>query len=222
MKRALLLAAILSGCTVLDTANLEGPLVSSADSFQSVEMQPNSSANSRSAKIGFVEFDDLGFQKDRTAVKNVFDNIYQLNDRAATQPLLLVVFIHGWHHNADENDGNVKSFKQFLSQLQYEEDNISFASNKRQVVGVYIGWRGESNESLLNPLTYRTRKLAGLLVGEYGLQEILVELKAVRNSNDKNRLYRSGTALAAGFSIHQSCRIWSIAWFPPPAKTLRR
>lgn len=198
MKRFILLAILVSGCTTIEIQNLGAPFVSANDSFQSIDRPKDTPTTGKTAKIGFVEFDDLGFQKDPEAVANVFTGISQLNSKSVADPLLMVVFIHGWHHNAAPDDSNVQAFKEFLSQLQYEEDNVSFSSHKRQVVGVYIGWRGESNESIINPLTYRSRKLAGLRVGEYGLQEILVQLKTLRNSNNNNRLVAIGHSFGGG------------------------
>jgi len=198
MKKVLLLMLVLSGCASLDRDNLLGSFCSGVECYKDLEKHYLSTEANRSAKIGFVEFNDHGFQKDSLAVKNILDNISNLNRNPNTSPLLMVVFIHGWHHNASPDDSNVKSFEKFLINLQYEEDNISFSSTKRQVVGVYIGWRGESNESILNPITYRSRKLAGLRVGQYGLQEVLAELSLVRKGNDKNRMVSIGHSFGGG------------------------
>lgn len=108
------------------------------------------------------------------------------------------MFIHGWHHNAKPNDSNVETFKKFLINLQHEEDIQSVSRHKRQVIGVYIGWRGESNDSVLSALTYRSRKSAGLRVGQYGLQEVLAELAKIRKSNDSNRLVSIGHSFGGG------------------------
>lgn len=199
MKRLMLLLFVLAGCSSsLDTDNLKDPVYSAKDSFQTLDALEKTSPGKRSAKVGFVEFDDLGFQKSREAVDNVFTHIRNLNTDATSDPLLLVVFIHGWHHNAKPDDTNVTTFKNFLVNLQHEEDIQTVSRHKRQVVGVYIGWRGESNESVLSPLTYRSRKSAGLRVGQYGLQEVLAELAKIRKSNDSNRLVSVGHSFGGG------------------------
>lgn len=198
MKKIMLVVLILSGCVAADKDNLVGSFCSGAECYKELEKHDASSKKDRSAKLGYVEFNDLGFQKDPVAVQNTLKKISRLNVNPNSPPLLIIVFIHGWHHNASPNDSNVKSFERFLKNLQYEEDNISFSSIKRQVVGVYIGWRGESDESILNPLTYRSRKLAGLRVGQYGLQEVLAELSLIRNINEKNRLVSVGHSFGGG------------------------
>ena len=201
MKKILMmmLALSLSACATLDKDN--GPnqpsIYNANNSFQDVGQHEESTVDDRVAKIGFIEFDDLGFQRSPGAVKNVFKKLRDLNNQSST-PLLMVVFIHGWHHDAKPQDENVKSFKNFLKNLQYEEDHISFSTQKRQVVGVYIGWRGESNESKLTSLTYRSRKSAGLRVGQYGLQEILADLNKVRKQNANNRLVSVGHSFGGG------------------------
>lgn len=198
MKKLILTVMLISGCATMDNANLQGSFCSSSDCYQELDKHNDSDVSDRSAKIGFIEFNDHGFQKDPVAVTNILANISGLNSDREVAPLLLVVFIHGWHHNASQDDSNVKSFKDFLINLQYEEDNVSFDSTTRQVVGVYIGWRGESNESVFSPLTYRSRKLAGLRVGQYGLQEILAELSLIRESKRSNRLVSIGHSFGGG------------------------
>lgn len=195
VKFVFILFVLLSGCaTSMDTYNPD-PFCTGNSCYIELEKHTSSKGGDRNSKIGFIEFNDLGFQRDREAVRNILININELNNNS---PLLIVVFIHGWHHNANPDDSNVKSFKNFLINLQYEEDNISFSSNKRQVVGVYIGWRGESNESVFTPLTYRSRKNAGLRVGQYGVQEILAELNQIRLININNRLVSIGHSFGGG------------------------
>ncbi len=201
MKKLLLIVMLISGCAnldSLDTANLQEPFCAANDCYKMLENHASSKPNDRNAQIGFIEFNDHGFQKEPAAVKNILTNISDLNTDPDAPPLLLVVFIHGWHHNASPNDSNVKSFENFLVNLQYEENNVSFSSTKRQVIGIYIGWRGESNETVLSPLTYRSRKLAGLRVGQYGVQEILAELNLVRQSDRHNRLVSIGHSFGGG------------------------
>lgn len=198
MRNIILTILLLSACSSFDTTYATDSFCSAKDCYEELERHHSSKEGDRNAHIGFVEFNDHGFQKDPNAVLNILSNINELNRNSSTSPLLIVAFIHGWHHNANPEDSNVKSFKEFLVNLQYEEDNLSFSNKKRQVVGVYIGWRGESNDGLFSVLTYRTRKLAGLRVGEYGLQEVLAELNVIRESNQNNRLVSIGHSFGGG------------------------
>ncbi len=164
--------------------------------FLTLKKHSESDPSSIRARLGFVEFGDLGLRQHPAAVNHVFNEIHALNSE--DKPLLIVMFIHGWHHNAGADDTNVISFKQFLVDLQYEEDTASVSRTKRQVIGVYVGWRGESDNSWANPLTYGSRKSAGLRVGQYGLQEVLAELSKIRNSNGRNRLVAVGHSFGGG------------------------
>lgn len=51
----------------------------------------------------------------------------------------VIVFIHGWRHNARSSDRDFKGFSQFLSSFERNQDY-------KGAVGIYIGWRGASVE----------------------------------------------------------------------------
>jgi hypothetical protein len=81
-----------------------------------------------------------------------------------------VVFVHGWHHNAEPDDKNLKNFTKFLGLLE-EKSQVP-------VDGLYIGWRGDSFD--LPPLPEAVdfvsiwgRKRAAGVVGRSGVDEIL-------------------------------------------------
>ena len=64
-----------------------------------------------------------------------------------------------------------------------KDGNYPKAWNNRKVVGVYIGWRGESIDIRgVNNLTYWDRKAVAEQVGRGGVTEFLLKLeKALRN-----------------------------------------
>ncbi len=47
----------------------------------------------------------------------------------------LLIFIHGWHHNAAPTDDNFVAFQRFHRQM---------AKTNPGLIGLYIGWRGIS------------------------------------------------------------------------------
>ena len=49
-------------------------------------------------RLSFVEFDDQGQVNDRQQMYSVLDNYRALS---GTNDIILVVYIHGWHHNAE-------------------------------------------------------------------------------------------------------------------------
>lgn len=126
-------------------------------------------------RLGFVEFDDQGQVRDRgqlDAVLKYFESI------AGKEDVLLVTFAHGWHHNAGPDDDNVRNFSRLLGQLAEAESE----SGHRQVLGLYIGWRGESvNVPLLNYATFWDRKNTAHKVGANGVTEVLLRLEQIVN-----------------------------------------
>ncbi len=136
--------------------------------------------------LGFIEFDDQGQLFDRAQMSDVIDALYQ---RAAPQnrDLLMVVFVHGWKHNAAPGDGNIATFRQALQQLSRAERLISRDSGvpRREVVGIYLGWRGASlTAPLLKELTFWERKNTAHKVGRGGVTEVLNRLELLRLGKD--------------------------------------
>jgi hypothetical protein len=57
---------------------------------------------------------------------------------AISQPKLVLLYIHGWKHNADESDTDRVNFEKLVRSLRDRE------KGKRYVVGVYVGWNAEA------------------------------------------------------------------------------
>ena len=104
----------------------------------------------------------------------------------AGQPILLMVFIHGWQHDARAEDENLASFRDLLTQTALIEesrrrDANSAAVATRRVVGVYIGWRGRSIDVPgLDNLTFWTRKTAAMHVAEGSSRELFARLRGFK------------------------------------------
>ena len=97
--------------------------------------------------MGFVEFDDQGwfYNSNRTGGRWQIDVVMdEVRSEIKTNPLLIVVFVHGWKHNAKYDDENVKAFHGVLQQLGKLERQRSIENQKtvmRHVFGVYVDWR---------------------------------------------------------------------------------
>ncbi|MGH8177984.1 MAG: hypothetical protein ACREV5_17155 [Steroidobacter sp.] len=117
--------------------------------------------------LRFIEADDEGWFWDRTQA----DEAMQLIRReAAERDTIVLVFVHGWHHSAECCDGNVEGFRNTLSKLHSLRPNFN-------LVGVYVGWRGQSLPMPLNYLTFWGRKGAAERVGENDLKEFMSRLQ---------------------------------------------
>jgi len=92
----------------------------------------------------------------------------------------IVVFVHGWHHNASRDDENLKGFGAFLGKLnsRLAEDGVKVD----RIDGIYVGWRGDAYDLIipgewLDFPTIWSRKAASRRVGENGLRRIVDTLQ---------------------------------------------
>lgn len=174
---------ILSGCASneLYRHDYAECRVSATSRCDSSAVQLHSGGTAKETLLGFIEIDDQGQLRDRSQLKAVLDALYQAS---AKDSLLINVFVHGWHHNAAPDDANVASFKESLEQLSALENNIARGEQRlaRRVVGVYVGWRGESiTTPILNNLTFWERKSTAQDIGHLGLAELLLKFEEIAN-----------------------------------------
>ena len=133
--------------------------------------------------LGLVEFDDQGWLWDRKQMTAVVD---RFGEEDYANGLLIVVFVHGWKHNASFTDENVKMFRTNLTELAEMERQLSEEGGwrPRKVAGVYVGWRGLSNQAwLLRQLTFWDRKNTAQEVGRGGVTELYARLEDLRNNS---------------------------------------
>ncbi len=171
----------LSIITLLSITTLLGYVSNRA--YYSADSSKNSSLQETGGYLlGIVEFDDQGQFHDRQQLETLLDKL-----KAEERNLVIITFVHGWHHNAEETDRNLRNFKELLSKISLQEQKNH---KNRKIVGVYLGWRGESiSISYLNLLTFWGRKSTAETVGiQGGVTETLLELeKIVRRLKPKSR-----------------------------------
>ena len=134
--------------------------------------------------LGFIEFDDQGWFNQhenvgRQQMEALFRFLY-----AHDNDVLLVVYAHGWRHDASPCDENVACFRRLLEQLAFME---RYKGDSRTVVGIYVGWRGLSVSThpsglrFLELPSFWERKNTANRVGHGGVTELLTRLKDFRN-----------------------------------------
>jgi len=131
--------------------------------------------------LGFVEFDDQGQLRKRQQLDKVLDYFYPI---AGEQDVLLVSFVHGWHHNASLGDSNVMEFRNLLSRLAKAEaiNSRKHGHTPRKVLGMYVGWRGDSiTIPWVNGITFWDRKNTAQNVGAQGVAEVFLKLEEIVN-----------------------------------------
>ncbi len=128
--------------------------------------------------LGFVELDDQGWLWDRRQLYSVLD---ELSAAGAHRDLLMVVFVHGWKHNASVCDTNVACLREVLLRLDDIEEIAAGREGRpaRKVAGIYVGWRGLSLQGrLLSNLSFYDRKATAQRVGARGATEVLLRLES--------------------------------------------
>ncbi len=131
--------------------------------------------------LGFVEYDDQGQLRDPAQMQNVLGEFQRL---AAADDVLLISFVHGWHHSAKPEDGNIESFREMLGNVSIMEGigSKQQGRKKRKVIGLYIGWRGDSiTVPYVSGLTFWERKNTAHDVGQQGVTEVFLKLEEIVN-----------------------------------------
>jgi len=147
------------------------------------------------SEVFVVEFDDQGELWPTGERQFVLSRIEDLvRDMAqGGPPLTVLVFVHGWHHNAKAGDANLESFRSVLGKLAG-----SPAFSARRWLGVFIGWRGEAvSLPPLNFLTYWNRRNAAARVGGIPFAHFLADLATRVQSNDENMMLVIGHSFGA-------------------------
>ena len=139
---------------------------------------------------GFVEFDDEGWLYDPhgqpTQMQVVQSRLKkELSDpQYANTDFLVVAFVHGWHHNANDTDCNVHEFRAMLKVAndRYEAARIiNPKMHPRRIVGVYAGWRGESIDiDGINVTTVLDRRNAAERVAKGDVRELFAQLRKLQ------------------------------------------
>ena len=151
--------------------------------------------------VNYVEIDEQGILHDRAAAEDALAF-------AAAPPsdgariAYVVVFIHGWHHDAAAGDTNVQAFHRALASVKRWRPQAD-------VRGIYIGWRGSSLPlPLLRYLTFWERKNTSDEIGRGSLLEFLLGLersvKPVPTSSNRLVLigHSSGASVAFNALAH--------------------
>ncbi|MCK5812936.1 MAG: hypothetical protein KAH03_01705 [Cocleimonas sp.] len=151
--------------------------------------------------LTFVEFSDRGNLFDRKQLNAVLD--YIKKKESEDQGVMLVVYAHGWQHNASGKTGDVEKFRKALISIS----KVSQKVFPRKVIGLYIGWRGKSLDlpfSYLNFASYWDRKSVARQVGTGGVSELLVHLNKITKNeagSHKNVFVISGHSFGAALIL---------------------
>lgn len=100
-----------------------------------------------------IRFTDDGRMVDRCEWTEVLEQL------KVKKSQIILIYVHGWKHNADDDDQDRRNFESLLRELA-EEEKIR-RSDPRQVVGIYIGWNGKAMTlPIIENLSFWSRKHA--------------------------------------------------------------
>lgn len=137
--------------------------------------------------LGFVEFDDQGDLWEPRQVDQLESMIREEVEHPESPGALVVVFVHGWKHDATVCDENVACFRELLKGLDNLERFQAFETGvePRRVIGVYLGWRGKSvTPPVLKEFSFYARKATAHRVGEGRMVEVLTRLENLRDQSN--------------------------------------
>lgn len=136
--------------------------------------------------LAFAEYSDRG---NAFSDRYIDDVLARVRDMAETRGVVLVTFVHGWKHNADENDSNLVDFKRSLIAVRdiIKHDFGDSALGQRRLVGLYVGWRGASLDlPVLDQTTFWDRKAVAEEVGKGGVTRLLLELDEITSGGARD------------------------------------
>ena len=132
--------------------------------------------------LAIVEFDDQGRCYDRGQMEAVAAHLAAMQQGRCD--VIVLVFVHGWKHDARSDDENLTRFRILLAQASaYERQETPSGATPRAVLGVFVGWRGMSAFGLGDAVanaTFWDRQTAGHRVATGSVRELFGRLRSYR------------------------------------------
>ncbi|URI06115.1 hypothetical protein MW290_09245 [Aquincola tertiaricarbonis] len=170
-------------------------------------------------RLFFVEFDEQGRYHDRRQMEQLFEYLKKVRVESTRSKadcpgsgagvgtgLSIVTFVHGWRHNArydDEHLNLARKVLRYTYQGEQSKPHYNPADCPRDVVGIFVGWRGLSTtvtdaprgalRSILEPWEWMSvwdRKNTAQNVAVGSVRELLGTIRAyqqTRNEDEKTR-----------------------------------
>ncbi|HZQ75028.1 MAG TPA: hypothetical protein VFB08_19100 [Burkholderiales bacterium] len=216
---AAVLTAALSGCYTYNPHRVEFPVATGADCASGKLIRPCADPERLAREttpeyeLFYVEFTDQGWSHttDPRQLEYLTAELWKLVDKqdGGYDGVNIVLFAHGWKHNAKAGDENIEEFKKALVGVSHVEaakvlklKSLGQAQAKpRRVVGVYLGWRGRSlvfGDPILSA-TFWERKTAATDVSVGASRELFARLRVLRETAGRRTV--GGSEYAVRFLI---------------------
>jgi hypothetical protein len=181
----LLLLAVLWGASALSFRSPERlvhrPLDGKPDFVKTAEHVFEGGSRPFSYSYAYVEFNNNGDYADHTQVDRV---LADLKARVAQTDTVILVYVHGWNHDARDGDTNVACFEELLKATAIMQATYTskIGQTPRGVYGVYIGWPGLVYDDSRQLFTFFARQNAADRVGERGdLLDLFSRISRIRH-----------------------------------------
>ncbi len=139
--------------------------------------------------MAYVEFDDQG---ELWAPAQLYRALEAIREATTSEDgAIVLLFIHGWNHNAAEGDPHVLGFQSILEQVAAEERSQS--ANPRPVLGVYLGWRGKNVRlPLMLPFSFFNRRGGAERVAGTAATEVIYRVATATKENPASKVVLLG------------------------------
>jgi|GEM_PF-565209 len=138
--------------------------------------------------LSFVELDDQGELWSPDQLDSVLQHIERAN--RTNVGIVLALYVHGWNHDAspreDSPSGNLQGFETLLRRIA-EAEARSPAGSAREVVGIYVGWRGRRIRGPLNLISFFDRKGAATRIADAVATEVIYRVMTTAKSNPQSK-----------------------------------
>jgi hypothetical protein len=210
---ALLLAGLLAGCE--DMRPYRTQYTSDATSAPPCDPSPRydvpeacraqSHERSRDYDLFFTEFTDQGLQYPSEVadqkeagyqINHTLEGLRTIAEDRSVKGISIIVYVHGWKHNARHDDPDVASFRALLHAAASLEQA---QGSGYRIVGVYVGWRGLSIRSEpASNLSFWTRKATALRVAQGSPRELFNRLRSFKCARNRDAARSRGRAADSG------------------------
>ena len=180
------------------------------DSGKQRKLQADGSCNMPPGpfKVGILEVDRHGSlnPKQRRQVFGMLDEEAR-SARDDGDNLVILVFIHGWHHGARVCDYNLACFRRLVGGMaNVYGSGRADGKTPTRFVGIYFAWRGESiDKEGFNVLTIYNRKRRAEKIGRSGATDVLLDLdeqyRRLRSAAEEEKAKGTVLMVTAGHSL---------------------
>jgi len=167
----------------------------------SIQVMPDRPEGGTPFSLGFLEFDDFGRLQDEAQLGAV---VSHMDARSDDGQLIVLVYVHGWNHDARPADQDVACFAEVTRAVSMQ--GRASESTNRRVMGVYVGWRGRDFEwdPVNKGLSFLGRLASADRVGSSSdMRRFLIEVAELRAESGKDiKVVIVGHSLGARVAYH--------------------